>query len=52
MPLLALFAEPSSLNDAVVRAGQSPRLYVLTPQEVHEAILQLLARGWLQRASD
>ena len=52
VPLLALFAEPSSLNDAVVRAGQSPRLYVLTPQEVHEAILQLLARGWLQRASD
>jgi len=50
-PLLQLYAEPSTISAAVDAARQEPSLFVLSPREVHDAILQLQARGWLQPLS-
>lgn len=45
--VLGLFQEPVTLANAVSLAGKDPSLFVLTPHEVHEAIVQLHMRGWL-----
>lgn len=45
--VLKLFQQPTTIARAVARASQDPGLFVLTPHEVHEGILQLAARRWL-----
>lgn len=45
--VIGLFGEPASLAGAVSLASKDPSLFVLTPHEVHEAIVQLVMRGWL-----
>lgn len=45
--LVRLFATPRTVADAVAHAKAEPSLFVLTPHEVHGAIVQLAARGWL-----
>lgn len=47
-PVLELFAKPTTVAAALASAGQSARLFVLSPQEVQEAIWQLRQRGWLR----
>jgi 2-polyprenyl-6-methoxyphenol hydroxylase-like FAD-dependent oxidoreductase len=46
-PLVKIFAETHTVSEAVGLASQQPSLYVLSPREVHDAILQLAGRGWL-----
>ncbi len=46
-PVVSVFDEPRTVADAVALASKAPSLFVLSPREVHEAILQLVARGWL-----
>ncbi|HEX6812061.1 MAG TPA: FAD-dependent monooxygenase [Planctomycetota bacterium] len=50
-PLLRVFAAPRSVGEATALAGRDPRLFVLPPRAVHEAILELCRRGWLTPAS-
>ncbi|MEO6595127.1 MAG: hypothetical protein ABIP94_10285, partial [Planctomycetota bacterium] len=47
LPLLATFAVPRRLAEAVAAAGQNPRLFVLPPRAVQGAMLELHRRGWL-----
>lgn len=51
LPLLATFAVPRALADAVTAAGRDARLFVLPPRAVHEAMLELHRRGWLTAAA-
>lgn len=46
-PVVSVFDEPRTIGDAVALASKAPSLFVLSPREVHDAILQLVARGWL-----
>ncbi len=46
-PVLAAFALPRSLGDAVRQAGTDARLFVLPPRAVHAAMLELVRLGWL-----
>jgi len=45
--VLGLFVKPVTIADAVALASKDPNLFVLTPHEVHEAIVQLCMRKWL-----
>jgi len=45
--LVSILAEPRTLQDAVAQAKTEPSLFVLSPREVHDAILQLVARDWV-----
>lgn len=49
-PLVTMLAAPCTLQDAVAQAKTEPSLFVLSPREVHDAILQLAARGWVALA--
>jgi hypothetical protein len=45
--VLGLFQKPATIANAVSLASKDPNLFVLTPHEVHEAIVQLHMRKWL-----
>jgi 2-polyprenyl-6-methoxyphenol hydroxylase-like FAD-dependent oxidoreductase len=45
--VLGLFREPVTFANAVALASKDPSLFVLTPHDVHEAIVQLVMRRWL-----
>ncbi|MBI5849767.1 MAG: FAD-dependent monooxygenase [Planctomycetes bacterium] len=49
-PLLAAFAEPTSLAEGVDRAGRDPRVFVLPRAAVLDAARELLRRGVLSLA--
>jgi len=51
VPLLRVFAVPRSVGEGTALAGKDPRLFVLPPRAVHEAILELCRRGWLLPAA-
>lgn len=48
--LLARFQAPTTLPNAVADGANDARLFVLPPRAVHEALLDLLRRGWLTPA--
>ena len=46
-PVLRAFAAPVRLSDGVRACGDDPRLYVLPPDAVESAAVELSRRGWL-----
>lgn len=46
-PLLALFAQPRTIDEAAAIAGGDPRLFVLRPAAVQAALQELARSGWL-----
>jgi flavin-dependent dehydrogenase len=50
-PLVAVFDVPRTLADATRLAGRDPRLFVLPPRAVGDALGALVNRGWLVPAS-
>lgn len=46
-PLLAAFATPQSIVAGVAAAARDPGVYVLPPQAVHAAVVELFRRGYL-----
>lgn len=46
-PLLALFARPRTIDEAVALAGSDPRLFALGPAAVQAALQELARSGWL-----
>lgn len=50
-PLLALFAAPRTIEEAVLAAGGDPRLFVAGPAAVRAALHELARSGWLEDAS-
>lgn len=51
-PVLAAFATPRRLDQAVQAAGADPRLFVLPPRAVYAAMLELVRLGWLTPAAN
>ncbi|HLQ36830.1 MAG TPA: FAD-dependent monooxygenase [Planctomycetota bacterium] len=46
-PLLRAFTAPQSLAAGIATAARDPRLYVLPPRAVHDAVAELFRRGFL-----
>ena len=46
-PLLAAFATPTTIAEALQRVGRDARCFVLPPFAVQQAMRELVQRGWL-----